>query len=138
VCVTDEKGFLAQIHERTRIEKHPGGICFTEDDGESWTQLPFNTPVSMNMWGFTTHFLREVEARFPEFMVQEVPANPEKAEMYLPKTVGQLLSEGKATVQVLHSEDKWYGVTYAQDKPQVMAALKEMARQGKYPDGLWR
>ena len=58
--------------------------------------------------------------------------------MYLPKTVGQLLSEGKATVQVLHSEDKWYGVTYAQDKPQVMAALKEMARQGKYPDGLWR
>ena len=137
VCQTDDKGYLTAIVERTRIEKYEGGIHFTVD-GENWEDLPAETPVSMNMWGYRPSFLREVEARFPKFLAEEVPANPAKAEFFLPMTVAELLKEGKATVQVLRSADKWYGVTYAADKPQVVAALKSMTEEGKYPDGLWK
>ena len=137
VCQTDDKGYLTAIVERTRIEKYEGGIHFTVD-GENWEDLPAETPVSMNMWGYRPSFLREVEARFPKFLAEEVPANPAKAEFCLPMTVAELLKEGKATVQVLRSADKWYGVTYAADKPQVVAALKAMTEEGKYPDGLWK
>jgi len=75
--------------------------------------------------------------RFPEFLAVDVPKNPLKAEYFLPRTVSQLLSEGKAAVKVLKSADRWYGVTYAADKPQVVAALKALTEQGLYPDGLW-
>ena len=136
VCQTNEDGYLAKIAERTRIEKYEGGIHFTED-GETWEDLAFDTPVSMNMWGYNTEFLKEVEARFPKFLETEVPKNPAKAEFSLPITVGELLQEGKATVKVLRSPDKWYGVTYAADKPQVVAALQALTKEGKYPDGLW-
>ena len=136
VCQTNEQGYLTAVVERTRIEKYEGGIHFTED-GENWEDLAFDTPVSMNMWGYTTEFLKEVEARFPKFLEEDVPKNPVKAEFFLPMTVGALLKEGKATVKVLRSPDKWYGVTYAADKPQVVAALKAMTQEGKYPDGLW-
>ena len=136
VCKTNEDGFLTAVVERTRIEKYEGGIHFTED-GENWEDLPFETPVSMNMWGYTSSFLKEVEERFPKFLAETVPANPAKAEFFLPMTVGELLKEGKATVKVLRSPDKWYGVTYAADKPQVVEALQAMTKDGKYPDGLW-
>ena len=136
VCQTDGEGNLTAIVERTRIEKYEGGIHFTED-GENWEDLPGDTPVSMNMWGYTSSFLKEIEERFPNFLAQEVAKNPAKAEFYLPMTVGELLREGKTTVKVLRSADKWYGVTYAADKPMVVAALKEMTDGGKYPDGLW-
>ena len=136
VCETDENGYLTVITERTRIEKYSGGIHFTED-GETWTDLPAATPVSMNMWGFTPGFLTELAARFPAFLENEVPKNPLKAEFLLPMTVADLLYKGKATVKVLRSADKWYGVTYAADKPQVVAALKALTDEGKYPDGLW-
>ena len=138
ICSTDENGNLVSIVERTRIEKYAGGIHFTVDDGESWTDISAQTPVSMNMWGYTPSFLTEIEARFPKFLEEEVPLNPSKAEFYLPMTVGTLLQEGKASVKVLHSADKWYGVTYAADKPQVVASLRQMTAEGKYPDGLWR
>ena len=136
VCQTDEKGYLTQIVERTQIEKYPGGIHFTED-GENWTDLPASTPVSMNMWGFKESFLQEIQTRFPSFLANSVPKNPAKAECLLPGVVSDLLGEGKATVKVLTTEDRWFGVTYAADKPQVVAALAEKTRQGLYPDGLW-
>ena len=138
VCTTDEQGYLTHVVERTRIEQQPEGIFYTEDDGKSWTELSFDTPVSMNFWGFSKGFLEQIQLRFPEFLEKVVPGNPLKAEMYLPGTVGELLEEKKATVKVLRSEDKWYGVTYAEDKPKVVAALQEMAEQGLYPDGLWK
>ena len=138
VCCTDENNYLATIVERTRIEKYAGGIHFTTDDGATWEDLPANTPVSMNMWGYTPSFMAEIEARFPAFLENDVPKNPEKAEFFLPMTVSALLNEGKARVKVLESADKWYGVTYAADKPQVVAALKAMTEEGKYPDGLWK
>jgi len=138
VCAVDEQGYLTDIVERTKIEKYKGGIHFTEDDGATWTEVAADTPVSMNMWGLTPGFLAEVEKDFPRFFREEVPANPLKSEMFLPMTVGQLLKAKKATVKVLRTADKWYGVTYAADKPQVVAALKDMADKGAYPDGLWK
>ena len=138
VCVVDESGYLTEITERTKIEKYAGGIHFTEDGGQTWTDVSADTPVSMNMWGLTPGFIAEIEKDFPRFFKEDVPANPEKAEMFLPMTVGQLLEAKKATVKVLRTGDKWYGVTYAADKPQVVAALKALADQGAYPDGLWK
>ena len=138
VCQTDENGYLTQVVERTRIEKRPDGIAFTED-GETWEALSFETPVSMNMWGFTPGFMEELVSRFADFLAVKMPTNPAKAEFYLPSAVTSLLEGGKATVRVLSTQEKWYGVTYAADKPQVMAALKAMTDQGKYPaDGLWK
>ena len=137
VCAEDENHYLTAVTERTRIEKYDGGIHFTTDDGATWTDLPEHTPVSMNMWGYTSSFLKEVEERFPKFLKETVPANPAKAEFFLPMTVGEMLKEGKATVKGLRTPDKWYGVTYAADKPQVVEALRAMTQEGKYPDGLW-
>ena len=135
ICETDENGFLTAVVERTQIEKYDGGIRYL--DGESFVDVAPETLVSMNMWGFTPAFLEEIGKRFPKFLSEVVPKNPAKAEFFLPFLVGELLSEGKASVQVLSSADKWYGVTYAADKPMVVAALKSMADNGLYPDGLW-
>ena len=136
ICQT-ENGYLTQVVERTKIEKYEGGIRFTED-GENWTDVTADTIVSMNMWGFTPSFLNELEKRFPSFLDTLAVKNPEKAEYFLPLAVEDLLRENKATVKVLQSPDKWFGVTYAADKPQVVAALKEKTNQGLYPDGLWK
>ena len=132
-----ENGLLTQVVERTRIEKTENGIAFTED-GENWTALPAETVVSMNMWGFTGSYLEEVEARFAGFLDNQAVANPMKAEFFLPYVVECLLKENKATVKVMESPDKWYGVTYAADKPVVVAALKEKTAEGLYPNGLWK
>ena len=137
ICQANEEGYLTQVVERTRIEKYEGGIHFTED-GETWTDVTADTIVSMNMWGFTPSFLNELEARFPSFLDTLAVKNPEKAEYFLPLAVEDLLRENKATVKVLQSPDKWYGVTYAADKPMVVAALKEKTAEGLYPDGLWK
>jgi NDP-sugar pyrophosphorylase family protein len=136
VCVT-ENGLLTAITERTRIEKRPEGIAFTED-GENWHILPPETPVSMNLWGYTSSFLAEIESRMAAFLEKALAENPNKGEFYLPMLVSDLLQENKARVTVLHSPDKWYGVTYAADRPQVMAAIAQMTKEGKYPDGLWK
>ena len=138
VCVTNDEGYLVTVTERTRIEKYEGGIHFTEDDGATWTELPEETTVSMNLWGFTESFIDEAEATFPAFLDVVIGKNPGKAEFFLPSTVSKLLAEDRATVKVLHSADKWYGVTYAADKPVVVEALKEMTDKGLYPaTGLW-
>ena len=136
VCTTDDQGNLLYIQERTHIEVQGDAIRFTED-GDNWTQLAPDTTVSMNMWGFVPSFLNELESKFATFMKTLAVTNPEKGEFFLPFAVDGLLQEGKATVKVLRSADKWYGVTYAADKPQVVAALRAMADEGKYPDGLW-
>ena len=137
VCEPDENGFLTVVTERTKIEQYEGGIHYTEDDGATWTDLSADTIVSMNLWGFTASFLDEVEARFPAFLDAVLGKNPGKAEFFLPSSVTALLNEDKATVKVLTSPDKWYGVTYAADKPVIVAALKEMTAKGMYPEKLW-
>ena len=97
-----------------------------------------DTPVSMNMWGFTGSFMEELKAYFPKFLTEDVVKNPQKAEMFLPTVVGYLISGGKAAVKMLRTGDKWYGVTYAADKPAVIGALRKLTAEGKYPDGLWK
>ena len=136
VCEETGEQFLSQITERTKIEKGPPPR-FTEDDGRTWTELDENTIVSMNMWGFTRSFLDEALARFPAFLDKTLGENPLKGEYFLPTVVSQLIDEGKARVKVLRSEDKWYGVTYREDKPTVVAAIGEKTRSGLYPDNLW-
>lgn len=138
VCQVSAQGQLVDIVERTKIMYHDGGIAFTEDDGKTWTTLAAGTPVSMNFWGFTQSFVREMEARFPDFLDKALAENPLKGEYFLPGVVDQLIQEQKAVVKVLTSRDKWYGVTYQEDKPGVVAALRSMKDKGLYPDRLWK
>ena len=136
VCEETADHFLTQVTERTKIEKGEPPR-YTEDDGATWTDLSADTIVSMNMWGFTRSFLDEALARFPAFLDKALAENPAKAEYFLPTVVSQLIDEGKARVKVLRSEDKWYGVTYREDKPTVVAAIAEKTKAGLYPDQLW-
>lgn len=138
VCQVNGEGFLESVVERTKIEKQADGVIRFTEDGSTWMCLPEKTTVSMNMWGFTPSFAAESEARFPAFLDKALAENPMKGEYFLPSTVSALLAEDKATVKMLYSPDKWYGVTYAADKPVVVAALKTMTEQGLYPDGLWK
>ena len=137
VCSTDEAGKLVDIHERTRIEKHGAKAEFTEDDGKTWTELGEDTIVSMNMWGFTNSVLKELEERFAAFLDRELPQNPVKCEYFLPFVVDELLKEGRAEVSVLKSVDRWYGVTYKEDKETVVSAIKGLKEAGLYPEKLW-
>ena len=136
VCDVDENGFLTNIVERTKIEKYEGGIRFIEND-EVAGELTEDTLVSMNLFGFTPSLLDSLAEGFPKFLAEELPSNPAKKEYLLPTIVNDLLHAGKAQLKVLSSEDRWYGVTYAADKPMVVAALKEKTESGLYPDGLW-
>ena len=137
VCTTDAEGYLENVVERTKIVKGEVMPRFTEDDGATWTDLSGETIVSMNMWGFTRSYLDEAEARFPGFLEDAYKNNPLKGEYFLPSVVSQLLADGKARVRVLESADKWYGVTYKEDKPVVVNALKRMREEGLYPMDLW-
>ena len=135
VCRT-ENGMLMEINERTHIEKRGECAEYTED-GENWVPLPAGTPVSMNFWGFTPDIFDHLDAAMAKFKENELPNNPLKAECYLPSVVGQLLKEGKATVKVQECPDKWYGVTYKEDTPSLMEALKNLTEEGKYPSPIW-
>ena len=136
VCQVGADGLLTGIVERTRIEKGPPPR-FTEDGGRTWTQLPGDTMVSMNFWGFTPSLLDQARARFPDFLDEALASNPLKAEYLLPTLVGRLIQQGRATVRALSSRDKWYGVTYQEDKPTVTSAIARMTAEGLYPQNLW-
>lgn len=137
VCEIGEDGLLKGINERTHIEKHDGGTAYTEDDGKTWVTIPEGSCVSMNMWGFGPSILEELNNRFPAFLDENLPKNPMKCEFFLPMVVGELLSEKKAAVKVQKSLDKWYGVTYREDKEAVMAAIQKLKDDGLYPEKLW-
>ncbi|MDF2632067.1 MAG: hypothetical protein K0Q85_663 [Caproiciproducens sp.] len=136
VCSTDEHGCLSDICERTHIEKKDGGAAYTED-GNTWVSIPENSIVSMNLWGFTNSILSELKARFPLFLEKAIAENPLKAEYFLPTVVGELLTEKKASVRVMCSQDRWYGVTYRPDHETVVAAMKRFKEDGLYPEELW-
>lgn len=136
ICMADARGYLTKIVETTGIEKYPGGIRMPL--GTGWKELDPKTLVSMNMLGFMPSFLDEIETRFPAFLDHALRENPMKGEFLLPTFVGQLIDEKRISMKVLSSPDKWFGVTYAADKPMVVAALRAMTEAGKYPDGLWK
>ena len=137
ICQVSDDGKLEGIQERTRIEKRDGKIAFTEDDGETWTFVPGETLVSMNMWGFTRSILDEIKAGFPAFLEKGIEENPMKCEYFLPTVVDDLEKSGRAEVTVLSSKDKWFGVTYKEDKPVVVEAIRKMKEDGLYPEKLW-
>ncbi len=134
VCETKD-GYLTAIVERTKIESRKDGIVYIEDDQAY--PLADDTVVSMNLFGFKPSIVREIQNRIVGYLNEKLPANPLKCEYFLPATVDSLLKEGKATVKVLPTREKWYGVTYHEDKAEVVAALKALAEQGKYPKSLW-
>ncbi len=138
VCKTSEQGFLTEITERTKIQWKDGEIVYTEDDGKTWKNLPKGTTVSMNFWGFTPSMMKEMEAGFPAALDKILAENPLKGEYFLPGVVDRLLREGKAEVKVLKSRDRWYGITYKEDKESVVSALQSMKDKGEYPDKLWK
>ncbi|MDO5147709.1 MAG: nucleotidyltransferase [Eubacteriales bacterium] len=138
ICQVDEDHYLTDIKERTRIEKKGAGAAYTLDEGKTWIPIADHTPVSMNCWGFTPGFLKELSDRFPAFLDKELKSNPLKCEYFLPGVVSELLEEGKASVKVLESEEKWYGVTYQQDKETVVQAIAEKKKEGLYPEELWK
>ena len=123
VCALNEDSTLHSVTERTRIETYEGGIHYTEDGGENWTDLPGETPVSMNLWGFGESFVKEADRRFARWLDENLEKNPLKCEYFLPLVVSELIGEKKAAVKVLRSTDKWYGVTYREDKPVVVEAI---------------
>ena len=133
VCTTDARGYLTDIVERTQIEWKDGVPAYTLDEGVTWTSLPAETPVSMNMWGFGRSFLAETEARFADFLNRGLAENPMKCEYYIPSVVHELLAAGRADVRVMTTPDKWYGVTYKEDKPMVQKAIADMKARGLYP-----
>jgi len=135
VCKTDG-GRLMEITERTHIETRPGGAAYTED-GANYSFIPDDTTVSMNFWAFGQSVMNEIDNRFPAFLSENLPKAPLKCEYFLPLIPNMLLREGKAEIRVLHTPDKWYGVTYAADIPVVRRALERMRYEGKYPEFFW-
>jgi dTDP-glucose pyrophosphorylase len=136
VCTVDAEGFLVGIREHTRIERHDGGARTSEDGGETWAAIAADSVVSMNLWGFTPGVFGELAARFPHFL-HERRGDILKAEYFLPDVIGQLIGEGKARVRVLPTDERWFGVTYREDRPRVKQAVQDMVRRGVYPERLW-
>jgi len=137
ICDVDRDGYLAKIVECRGVEKYEGGIRLPTSSG-GWYQLQPETPVSMNMWGLTPLFLDACEARFPVFLDSVKSRDSSKGEFLLPISVGHMIEDNTIRVKVLSTPDSWFGVTYAADKPKVVAALKALTDAGLYPDGLWK
>ena len=131
-------GFVKPSGNLTSLMTFVWTKTYTEDGGETWHSLPADATVSMNLWGFTPGFVEDLKRDFRAFLENDVPKNPMKAEYFLPFVVNDQIRAGKADVRVLKSADKWYGVTYKEDKPVVMRALADMMASGVYPDPLWK
>ena len=137
VCEGDENNYLTRVTERTCIEKDGNDARFSEDGGATWTALSGDTIVSLNLWGLTRSFIDEAEKRFPAFLDKAFAENPLKGEYFLPSVISELIGEGKARAKVLRSADKWYGVTYAEDRDGVIAKLNALVAAGEYPERLF-
>jgi len=135
VCVVDENGNLLNVVERTHIEEKSGAIIYLDEKGEE-VSIPANTPVSMNMWGFTPDYFDYSMEFFKEFLVEN--GQKLKSEFYIPLAVNNLIVDGKASCKVLDTTSKWFGVTYAEDRPQVVLKINELIRKGVYPNQLFK
>ena len=133
VCATDENGYLTDVVERTKLEKVGDKIIYTEDGVD--TEIAPNSPVSMNMWGFTPEYFEYVEKAFVEFL--QARGQELKSEFYIPTLVNDMIRSGKATCKVLDTTSKWFGVTYAEDRPQVVMKINNLVKEGVYPEKLF-
>lgn len=137
ICHLSQDGLLEEVEECRDIEKYGDGGRCPAAGGQGWRILSGDTLVSMNFWGFQHSFLEEAQARFPVFLDRILDEDPLRGECYLPMIVTDMLRRGRAQVRMLSSTDKWYGVTYREDKPSVVQALKEKTEAGLYPENLW-
>jgi len=136
VCEIDDKGYLVDIEERLKIMWRGDKVSFTEDDA-NWTDVPEDSTVSMNFWGFTMSMMEQMISRFPAFLEKALKENPLKGEYLLPKTVDELVKEDLATVEVLKSDDRWFGVTYREDREAAVKCLEGLTAKSVYPAKLW-
>jgi len=135
VCVVDENGLLQNVVERTHIEEKGGTINYLNENNEE-ISIPANTPVSMNMWGFTPDYFDYSWDYFKEFLAEN--GQKLKSEFYIPLAVNNLIVEKRATCKVLDTPSKWFGVTYAEDRAQVVLKINELIRKGVYPEKLFK
>ena len=133
VCATDKMGFLTDVVERTAIENKNGHVVY-QDNGVD-VEIPFETPVSMNMWGFTPEYFTYAEEAFKAFLTEN--SQELKAEFYIPTLVNDMIKSGKATCQVLDTTAKWFGVTYADDRQMVVDKIQALVDAGVYPNKLF-
>ena len=133
VCTMDENGYLTNVVERTNIEDKNGQIVFSEGDKD--IVLDPNTPVSMNMWGFTPEYFDYTEEAFRSFLAER--GQDIKSEFYIPTMVNDLVRSGKASCKVLDTTSKWFGITYGEDRPQVVMRLNQLISAGEYPTKLF-
>ena len=130
ICSTNEEGHLTTVVERTEIMRVNGPVCYKDENGE-WVAVEDNTPVSMNMWGFTPDYFNYSEDYFVEFLKDNL--SNIKAEYFIPLMVNKLINEGTATVKVLDTTSKWFGVTYAADRQSVVDKIQALVDAGEYP-----
>lgn len=134
VCTADANGLLTSITERTKISREADGVIRYAAEGDTpGGEIAEGTPVSMNLWGFPAGYLDELEAMLRRFFAGKLQTDPMKAELYLPSTVDELTRTGRATARVLTTDARWFGVTYREDKPGVVAAIAQMTEDGEYP-----
>lgn len=135
VCTATDDGMLASVVERTKIQRFDDGVKYSLDDGDTWIDIAADSTVSLNMWGFTPSLFDYLEAGLGEFLHENI--NTPKAEYFLPSVVNQLIQDGKAGAKVLGTDERWYGVTYQEDKPALKAVIAGKIEAGLYPPKLW-
>jgi UTP-glucose-1-phosphate uridylyltransferase len=134
ICQVNDRGFLQEITERTKVYLKKGRIVYEEGDGSVHPLDPMDT-VSMNLFGFTPDFFSHIEEIFSDFLRDNLH-NP-KAELFIPLVVDRLINSGQARMSVLQTPDAWFGVTYQEDKPKVLKAIRQLVDSGAYPESLW-
>lgn len=137
VCNVDDDSKLSHIVEQKNLIKTEDGAAYSDDEGATYNPIDVKTPVSMNMWGFKPGLFEEFDIAMEKFFKEKVAENPLKAECLIPTEVDVLIKSGKATVEVLNSSDRWFGVTYKEDKPFVVENIKKLKDAGEYPEKLW-
>ena len=130
-----ENGYLTDVVERTKIKKDGENAAFTED-GETWIPVSGEAQVSMNFWGFGPSMMEELERRFPAWLDESLPKNPEKCEYFLPFVANALIKENEGSVRVLDCHETWHGITYREDMPDVVNYIASLRQQGVYPETL--
>lgn len=136
VCSTDENELLTTVVERTEIMRVDGKVCYKDEQGQ-WVAIADNTPVSMNMWGFTPDYFDYSEAYFKEFLSDEKNQTNLKAEFFIPLMVNKLVNDKTATVKVLDTTSKWFGVTYSADREGTVERIQSLINEGVYPAKLF-
>jgi len=135
ICSTNKEGFLTSITERTYVIRDKDGKIKYKDENENLIELSENSPVSMNMWGFTTEYFDYSESLFIDFLTKNQD-NP-KAEMYIPRAIDCLIKKAQVQVKVLDTPSKWFGVTYAEDRASVVEKIAQLVAKGDYPQKLF-